>query len=337
MKNNNGIISYSKINVCNGCEFAYYLGYIKRVQVPESPFYAFGKRVHSLVKMFWTTNYKSADSFAKQFGGIWTREVNQQLKNQKPIGFNNKDQPFIFYNLGRKMLRNFFAKNIDFRNCRIDLITKRYDLGHKSKKEVRRILRSFDKQPLVEMQKIGLAYDDLPGFLVERKVNFLLNGNKMVSVFDRVDLEDGRAEIVDYKTDFNTPRNVQESDHMNQNNFQFVLYPYAYQKVFKRPAQMFLYYLRSGEVFRLKPNDNPEEFLIAYIERFLQNIKKGDFVQNASKRNCESCKYLGICGQLNDETDKLLGLEKLIKDGLVEIPQKARRELEKSKVQLTLF
>jgi len=331
------IISYSKISTCNGCEFAYYLHYIKNVQVPESPYFAFGKRIHSLVKLFWTTNYKSADSLANQFGGIWLQQANQQLKNQNPIGFNKKEQPFIFYNLGKKMLRDFFAKNIDFKNQRIALITEHCNLGTKSKKEVRKVLKGFDKQTLAEMQRIELAYDKFPGFLVERKINFLLNDHKMIAVFDRVDLEDGIAKIVDYKTDFNTPRNVQESDHMNYNNFQFVLYPYAYKKVFKRPAQMFIYYLRTGEVFPLKPYDNPEEFLIHYIEDFLQNVKKGYFIQNVSKRNCESCKYLGVCGQLNGEEDKIAGLEKLIKEGLVEIPSNARRELEKNKIQLTLF
>lgn len=140
----------------------------------------------------------------------------------------------------------------------------------------------------------------------------------LYGIIDRVDLKEGKARIVDYKTgkdqlvykDFASLFDEEAKDH-NKALIQTLFYTYVYEKVKKRPyVEPHLYTVRDfkeGTLFREKQrggltlkDQNLETFKSLFSEKLREKLEElfdanVPFVQTRNRDNCGYCPYKDIC------------------------------------------
>ena len=79
----------------------------------------------------------------------------------------------------------------------------------------------------------------------EKPFSFILENNKINGRFDRIDMEDEEAVIMDFKT--SVVDKQKDADKRARESDQLAVYALAYQKIFgKIPKRVELYFLESG-------------------------------------------------------------------------------------------
>jgi len=133
----------------------------------------------------------------------------------------------------------------------------------------------------------------LPGS-VEEGFKLKFEGFYVVGRWDRADIENGKAVIIDYKT--SDIRDQKEADKRARQSLQLSLYALGYAEKFGRmPDELRLYFLESNltGTAMVKP-DNLED-VKEKVVKVSEGIKKEAYPPDANYYACNLCAFLNIC------------------------------------------
>ena len=129
---------------------------------------------------------------------------------------------------------------------------------------------------------------------IEKEFSFILGDNKITGRFDRIDLEEDGAVIMDFKT--SEIKAQKEADKRTKESMQLSLYALAYKNVFGQlPKRVELYFLESGITGSNKTEDSDLEKIKDKISEVSQGIRDRDFVATPTYMACQYCAYNQIC------------------------------------------
>jgi DNA helicase-2/ATP-dependent DNA helicase PcrA len=129
---------------------------------------------------------------------------------------------------------------------------------------------------------------------IEEEFRFILDDNKIVGRFDRVDQEDDGVVIIDFKTSqINTQK---EADKRVKESMQLVLYSLAYKNRFGiLPKRVELYFLESGIIGSSTVTESDLDQIKEKIREVSRGIRAGQFEASPAYMACTYCAYNQIC------------------------------------------
>ena len=215
------LFSSTKLGILTKCPRNYKYMYIDHIKVPTFFVLAFGIAIHRMLELFYTTNFKSEDSFAGFFARYWN---DVKYDKNKRIGFvkvpNEDSRPYIFGHykrLGEAILRNFYKRDLP-----------RRDKFFAEKNEAlrnARLLSAKAKKKKEFLSGLGL----FPR--VETKFQLEFDGHRIRGNIDRIDRFKDGIVFFDYKTDkYKSSSN--DLMVLKNPNHQFTVYDLALQNLF---------------------------------------------------------------------------------------------------------
>jgi DNA helicase II / ATP-dependent DNA helicase PcrA len=146
------------------------------------------------------------------------------------------------------------------------------------------LLRFFNAE-----EKSGRA----PRF-IEKDFSFRLGDAKINGRFDRVDVEDAGAIIMDFKT--SAIKTQKEADKRVKENLQLKLYSLAYQNIFgELPRRVALHFLESGIIGYAEVAEDALEEVAQKTAVVSQGIRRQIFEAAPDYMACSYCAYNQIC------------------------------------------
>ncbi len=136
-----------------------------------------------------------------------------------------------------------------------------------------------------------IKYTDL---FVEEKFSMVLEGAVITGRFDLITVQNKVTSILDFKTSHDIDE--KKAKERVKKSIQLRIYALAYKKRFQKDAdEMGLYFVESGILENIKPNDNT--YLLA--EKDITKVKEGIlaevFTPKPDKFSCENCPFNQIC------------------------------------------
>jgi DNA helicase-2/ATP-dependent DNA helicase PcrA len=129
---------------------------------------------------------------------------------------------------------------------------------------------------------------------IEKEFSFILGDNKITGRFDRIDLEENGAVIMDFKT--SEIKTQKEANKRTKESMQLSLYSLAYKNVFGQlPKRVELYFLESGIIGSNQIQDSDLERVKDKIIEVSQGIRDRSFVATPTYMACTYCAYNQIC------------------------------------------
>lgn len=129
---------------------------------------------------------------------------------------------------------------------------------------------------------------------IEKEFTFILDDNKIVGRFDRVDMEEEGVVITDFKT--SQIDNQKDADKRTQESMQLALYALAYKNIFGLlPKRVELYFLESGIIGSSGINENNLEKIKEKVISVSAGIRKQSFSAAPTYMACRYCAYNQIC------------------------------------------
>ncbi|MGB9695021.1 MAG: RecB family exonuclease [Caldisericaceae bacterium] len=163
----------------------------------------------------------------------------------------------------------------------------------KAKAEAQAILYDYCKKNINSFK---------PAYLVEKEFSFQLGGFEVKGRIDRIDKNDGKFAIVDYKTSSMMPKSFTEEEIL-----QPVIYRIAAEGIIPDEAdkisEVYLYFLR----YQKKVNFLIDEHLIDKSKKRI--IEIGNLIEKRvfyPKKNgyCSTCEFRSICPAFNENSNK---------------------------------
>jgi DNA helicase-2/ATP-dependent DNA helicase PcrA len=131
---------------------------------------------------------------------------------------------------------------------------------------------------------------------IEERFSFVIGNNKISGRFDRIDLRDDGAVIIDFKT--SEIKTQKDADKRVKENKQLVLYSLAYQHIFgDLPVTVELYFLESGIIGRHKLTEDNLEEVKEDILIVSRGIRQQEYPARPEYKACTYCAYSQICPQ----------------------------------------
>jgi DNA helicase-2/ATP-dependent DNA helicase PcrA len=130
---------------------------------------------------------------------------------------------------------------------------------------------------------------------VERHFSFAEGNVRVVGIFDRIDLSDGKGTIIDYKT--STVTDPGQAEKRCKASRQLAIYTLAYQRLFgELPARLELRFLTPEVVVGgYSPTEKVLERALSDIETAAAGIRAGRFEADPGYLACTYCPYRAIC------------------------------------------
>ncbi len=129
---------------------------------------------------------------------------------------------------------------------------------------------------------------------IEKEFSFMLEENKITGRFDRVDMEEEGAVIMDFKT--SQIKIQKEADKRVKESMQLSLYALAYQNIFgKIPKRVALYFLESGIVGLREVEEEDLEEVKEKIKEVAARLRQQIYHANPTYMACTYCAYNQIC------------------------------------------
>ncbi len=129
---------------------------------------------------------------------------------------------------------------------------------------------------------------------IEKEFSFILGNNKITGRFDRIDMEEDRAVIMDFKT--SEIKTQKEADKRTKESMQLALYALAYKTVFGQfPKRVELYFLESGIIGTNQIQESDLEKVKDKIGEVSQGIRDRNFAATPAYMACQYCAYNQIC------------------------------------------
>ncbi len=129
---------------------------------------------------------------------------------------------------------------------------------------------------------------------IEKDFSFILESNKINGRFDRVDMEEDDAVIMDFKTSqIDTQK---EADKRVKESLQLSLYALAYATIFgKLPKKVALYFLESGVIGSREVQKDDSQVVKEKIKVVATGIRQQNFAATPTYMACTYCAYNQIC------------------------------------------
>ncbi len=138
-----------------------------------------------------------------------------------------------------------------------------------------------------ESSKVMPAY-------VERDFSFVLDNNRIVGRWDRIDIIDGKAVIIDFKS--SQVENQEDADQRAKESTQLSLYSLAYQKIFGNlPDYKELHFLETGVIGRAAVTEASIDKTVENIRKASRGIRARNFEAKPSRISCLYCAFNQIC------------------------------------------
>ena len=129
---------------------------------------------------------------------------------------------------------------------------------------------------------------------IEKDFSFMLETNKVSGRFDRVDMEEGGAVIMDFKT--SQIKTQKEADKRVRESLQLALYALAYKNIFgKPPKKVALYFLESGILGSREVAQEDLEEAEEKIKTVASGIRQQSYQAAPAYMACTYCAYNQIC------------------------------------------
>ena len=142
-----------------------------------------------------------------------------------------------------------------------------------------------------EQEKLNI----MPAY-IEKDFSFPFENNKIIGRFDRIDLEEAGAVIIDFKT--SEIKKQKDANRRTKESLQLALYALAYQNIFAAlPKRLELHFLESGLVGHTEVEEKDLEAVKEKITTAAAGIRKLAFSAIPSYMACSYCAYNQICPQ----------------------------------------
>jgi len=129
---------------------------------------------------------------------------------------------------------------------------------------------------------------------IEKDFSFVIGDNKITGRFDRIDMRDDGAVIMDFKT--SEIKTQKDADKRVKENKQLILYALAYQHIFGvLPVAVELYFLESGIIGRHKVTEDKLEEVKEDILIVSKGIRQQKYPAKPEYKACTYCAYNQIC------------------------------------------
>jgi len=129
---------------------------------------------------------------------------------------------------------------------------------------------------------------------IEKEFSFMLEANKITGRFDRLDMEEDGAVIMDFKT--SQIRLQKEADKRVKESIQLSLYALAYKNIFgKIPKKVALYFLESGIIGSKEVEEEDLEAVKEKIKAVATRLRQQNYDATPTYMACTYCAYNQIC------------------------------------------
>ncbi len=129
---------------------------------------------------------------------------------------------------------------------------------------------------------------------IEEKFSFVIGDNKIVGRFDRIDMEQAGAVIMDFKT--SAIKTQKDADKRVKESKQLALYALAYQHVSGvLPVAVELYFLESGIIGRYELTEDDLDDVKEDILEVSTGIRQQSYPAKPEFKACTYCAYNQIC------------------------------------------
>ena len=129
---------------------------------------------------------------------------------------------------------------------------------------------------------------------IEKEFSFILEGNKITGRFDRIDMEEDGAVIMDFKT--SQIKTQKDADKRVKESLQLALYSLAYKNIFGAlPKRVELYFLESGIIGSNEIDESDLEKVKKKVIEVSEGIRKQEFKATPAYMACTYCAYSQIC------------------------------------------
>lgn len=133
-----------------------------------------------------------------------------------------------------------------------------------------------------------------PPTYVEKEFSFLIKKNLIRGRWDRIDIEDGKVVIIDYKT--SEVRKEKDAHRKANESLQLSIYALAYRERFgKIPDRLELRFVDAGLVGITQKTEKDLNYTIDVIEEVAEGIRKRSFSARPGYISCSYCAYQQIC------------------------------------------
>jgi DNA helicase-2/ATP-dependent DNA helicase PcrA len=146
------------------------------------------------------------------------------------------------------------------------------------------LIRFFDREEKLDSKPL----------FIEKEFSFVLENNKLAGRFDRIDMEEDGAVIMDFKT--SEINKQKDADKRTKESLQLAIYALAYQNIFgSLPKRTELYFLESGLIGSTKIEDKDLSKVKDKIKEVSSGIRKRNFTATPAYMACTYCAYNQIC------------------------------------------
>jgi DNA helicase-2/ATP-dependent DNA helicase PcrA len=151
------------------------------------------------------------------------------------------------------------------------------------------------REALVRFYKDEEKRNSVPKF-IEKAFSFVIGNNKITGRFDRIDMENDGAVIMDFKT--SAIKIQKDADKRAKESKQLALYALAYQHIFGViPAAVELYFLESGIIGRHELTEDGLDDVQEDILEVSAGIRQQNYPAKPEYKACTYCAYSQICPQ----------------------------------------
>jgi len=149
------------------------------------------------------------------------------------------------------------------------------------------------REALVRFYKDEEKRRSIPKF-IEKEFSFVIGDNKITGRFDRIDMENDGAVIMDFKT--SAIKTQEAADKRVKESKQLALYALAYQYRFGvLPIAVELYFLESGIIGRHELSEEDLDDVKEDILEVSAGIRQQDYPAKPEYKACTYCAYNQIC------------------------------------------
>jgi DNA helicase-2/ATP-dependent DNA helicase PcrA len=157
--------------------------------------------------------------------------------------------------------------------------------------EARRIKQG--KETLKRFYEENRREKKLPTY-IEKGFSFLVGKNRVIGRWDRIDEEDGKVRIIDYKS--TEVGDQKKADKKSKESLQLSIYALAYREMFGRiPDLLELHFVEDGYVGRSQRSEEEIEETVSLVMEAASGIRKREFLPKPSFQGCRYCAYRLIC------------------------------------------
>lgn len=128
----------------------------------------------------------------------------------------------------------------------------------------------------------------------ERDFSFTVGNNRVAGRWDRIDVRDGKAVIIDFKS--SKVAKKEDADKRAKDSRQLSIYSLAYEKIFNEtPDSKELQFLETGVVGRAAVTAESHEKVLREIDAVSAGIRSGNFEAKPNWNACFYCAFNQIC------------------------------------------